>query len=232
VLELPGGGLDPPSLVHWSDPLALVNFNPLGGLPQPPPSPLAHWRWVVCFLYTSTVNNILAYASRVYKFLTAFGYKLFFYKSTPFTDRKSKNVGGEGHRPLPQLDRQGFPPDATYSARAWFRSLSALDPLAVFEQFEHFWPALCPIHTADATQLPCWVASASAVHRVSLTLLRRIPHSMVRHDYPQRLIAHWYYTELDAGQYFGSDPTRPDPRPDGDKQWRIFLTRMIYCNFA
>jgi len=48
VLELPVrlGGWTP--LAHWSDPLALVNFNHLEVAATAPPP--AHWRWMVCFL--------------------------------------------------------------------------------------------------------------------------------------------------------------------------------------
>jgi len=58
------------------------------------------------------------------------------YKSTPFRDQKSKILEVMGTAPPHSGSRRV--PSRRHSARASVRSLSALDPLAVFEQFEHW----------------------------------------------------------------------------------------------
>jgi len=64
-------------------------------------------------------------------------------QSTKISLFKIKNLKfwRRGHCPLPQRDRGGSSPNPTYSARASIRTSwlpTALDPLAVFEQFEHW----------------------------------------------------------------------------------------------
>jgi len=64
-----GGGLNP--LAYWCDPLALLNFNLLGGSPQPPSSLAMNGLLPIITCPPSAIH----YASHVYMFLTACSYK-------------------------------------------------------------------------------------------------------------------------------------------------------------
>jgi len=95
------GGVNP--LAHSVTPLALVNFNPLGGSPQPPP--LAHItgnEWCASFYHTPTVKGVMH--TMCVGILTSFGYedkfqRLTIYKNTPFQDQKSKILEERGTIP-------------------------------------------------------------------------------------------------------------------------------------
>jgi len=105
----PGVGEVESPLAHWSDPLALLTFNPLDGRRNP----LAHWLAMNDFFLLSHVHRqppcILC--SRI------FNLALNNLQNRPFRNQKSKILR---RRSLPpsKVDRGWSPPDTTYPTRA------------------------------------------------------------------------------------------------------------------
>jgi len=143
VLKLSGGleGLNP--LAHLNDPLPLVNFNPLGGrcnLPSSYHFTVNEW-FRVLLITTRPPSTTMHCISCVRSFGHHLVIKINFSakQSTKRTFFPNLKFWRRGHCPLPQRDRGGSPLNpiqhACLDSTFW---PTALDPLAVFGQFEHW----------------------------------------------------------------------------------------------
>ena len=132
VLELPrwrGWGFNP--LAHWSDPLALINLNPSGEGVDIPPADVTGNEWFA-YCHTSSVCgyfNIFWLLGKILALKNLQKKRLFKIKILKFRRRGALTPPTKGPRRVP--------PKATYSAPASIRPPTALNPLAVFGQFEH-----------------------------------------------------------------------------------------------